>query len=202
MDSLQFDKSIQSFVNEIGKDYKFYKEGEESGYQYYQYKNSNDDKVSFIYYKFKAGENKNLEIKGIDRYGIKSISGKFLDVFPIWKKFVDPNSVAEEVANREATKKITKTIDWKIRNYDTGSNFWVIEIHKHEPKQDFKYIQVQFTKNKKSEYDFKTNIPNEIQEKIKEDFSKDNRGTYTAFYDVFYLDDAITEIKLKARLNR
>jgi len=74
------------------------------------------------------------------------------------------------------------------------------------------YIQVNFSKNKKgiSFNDFKIidgdnvsfDIKNTIQEQINRDFSSDENGNYTAFYDVFYINNEPKKIKLKSRLNR
>lgn len=68
-------------------------------------------------------------------------------------------------------------------------------------KEDYQYLQIQFTKNKTG-FNFKKELSQEIQELIKKDFAKDGPGNYTAFYDVNFLDDKPTKIKLKARLNR
>ena len=74
------------------------------------------------------------------------------------------------------------------------------------------YIQVSFSKNKKgiSFDDFKIidgdnvnfDIKNSLQEQINRDFASDGNGTYTAFYDVFYINNEPKKIKLKSRLNR
>ncbi len=74
------------------------------------------------------------------------------------------------------------------------------------------YIQVNFSKNKQgiSFNDFKIvegdqvnfDVKNTILEQIKQDFSNDKNGTYTAFYDVFYINSEPKKIKLKTRLYR
>ena len=79
-------------------------------------------------------------------------------------------------------------------------------------KEANQYIQVNFSKNKKgiNFNDFKIidgdnvsfDIKNTIQEQINRDFSSDENGNYTAFYDVFYINNEPKKIKLKSRLNR
>lgn len=74
------------------------------------------------------------------------------------------------------------------------------------------YIEVHFSKNKKgiSYNEFKIingnnvsfDIKTTLQEQINKYFSNDKNGNYTAFYDVFYINNEPKKIKLKTRLNR
>ena len=74
------------------------------------------------------------------------------------------------------------------------------------------YIQVHFSKNKQgiSFNEFKIvngdnvsfDIKTTLLEQINKDFSNDKNGNYTAFYDVFYINNEPKKIKLKTRLNR
>ena len=43
------------------------------------------------------GENKDLEIKGTTQYIIKFTQGKFLDLFPFWKKFINPTATEDDI---------------------------------------------------------------------------------------------------------
>jgi len=57
------------------------------------YTNISDPKdIIYILYSMEiVGENKALEIKGTPVYTFRSATGKFLDLFPFWKKFINPN---------------------------------------------------------------------------------------------------------------
>lgn len=74
-------------------------------------------------------------------------------------------------------------------------------IKKAEPKQKFEYLIIPFSKSKKG-YEFQNKIVAEIEDQVKKDFLNDKNGNYTAYYDVFFLDDKISKIKLKTRTNR
>ncbi|QOW09938.1 hypothetical protein Q73A0000_05965 [Kaistella flava (ex Peng et al. 2021)] len=79
-------------------------------------------------------------------------------------------------------------------------------------KEANQYIQIQFSKTKQGCTFFYTkiiegdlvniNASEHLQDIIKQDFEKDKPGNYTAFYDVFYVDDNPKKITLKTRLNR
>lgn len=201
LDSLQFEKVKNEFIAMTDKNLMFHKKGNEQGYQYLKYKNTEDETFTILYSTFFEGENKALDIKGIKKWNIKSISGKFLTLFPIWKKLVDSNAVAENITNKKEVKSKGALVDWKFSSLLEGGNFWTINITKHEPVQSFDYVQISFKKTKKG-YEFNRVIKKEIEEQIKKDFATSKEGNYTAFYDVFSLDNIPKEIKLKSKLNR
>lgn len=95
------------------------------------------------------------------------------------------------------------------RNNTAKKHVEKIEINTSEPEpkltasrnEQYEYKTIQFAKTKTG-YNFKSEVPTVLQEKIKEDFSKDGPGNYTAFYDVFSVNDVPDRITLKARLNR
>lgn len=105
-----------------------------------------------------------------------------------------------------------------IRNQIESEKQDSIKIASEKPvikpsyKEANQYIQVNFSKNKQgiSFNDLKIvegdhvnfDIKNTLQEQINKDFSNDKNGTYTAFYDVFYINDLPKKIKIKTRLNR
>lgn len=188
LDSLQFEKVKEEFVETTGKNLTFDKKGQEQGYQYIKYKAENET-FAILYSVIEK------------KWSIKSISGKFLTLFPIWKKYADPNAIASEIAEKNEVKKKGELVDWKFSNYLEGDDFWVINITQRDPVQKFDYIQISFKKTKKG-YEFNSTLKPEIEEQIKKDFANDKEGNYTAFYDVFSLDGVPKTIKLKSRLNR
>jgi len=58
----------------------------------YEYVNTVDDsdRLYVLFRIIKKGENKDLEIKGVPEYRFESVSGRFLDLFPFWSKFINP----------------------------------------------------------------------------------------------------------------
>lgn len=48
--------------------------------------------MSVDYVEGRMGANADLEIKGIPYYEFTQVTGAFLDIFPIWKKFFNPNA--------------------------------------------------------------------------------------------------------------
>ena len=57
------------------------------------------------------GANPSLEIKGTPEYVLDHVKGKFLDVFPFWKKYIDTTSNAVSMANAQF-KKFKKVLDF------------------------------------------------------------------------------------------
>lgn len=51
--------------------------------------------LSVHFYTFNDGENKDLEIKGVEKLRFHSVKSKYLNIFPTWKTFFDPNADAE-----------------------------------------------------------------------------------------------------------
>lgn len=49
------------------------------------------------------GENKDLNISGTPEYRFASVSGKFVDLFPFWKSFINPSENPEELTKKSAT---------------------------------------------------------------------------------------------------
>lgn len=49
------------------------------------------------------GGNEALEVKGTDEYHFYMIHGRFLDIFPFWKKYIDPTAAKETIAEKNET---------------------------------------------------------------------------------------------------
>lgn len=60
----------------------------------------NPARVKAVFVKVDRGANPALEIKGTTVYEMDAIRGKFLDLFPIWKKYVDPHVNMELLAEK------------------------------------------------------------------------------------------------------
>ncbi|MDV3675116.1 hypothetical protein CMU30_02220 [Elizabethkingia anophelis] len=206
LDSIQFQKSILEFASATGKTLKYSeKKSDLSKYEsnktaIFTNPENDNEQLLIVYQTSMSGANINLEIKGTKQWNIRSISGKYLMIFPIWKKYMDRDADLEKTANTKQVKKLVGNYEWSLSDY--GSNIWVIKSDKYNAHQSSEYIQLQFEKTKKG-YEFKTPIKyKELEERIKIDFVNDSPGNYTAFYDVLLLDSIPDKIKLKARLNR
>jgi len=81
------------------KHHYVFKSEENSKYAFkYEYVNTvdNSDRLYIHFHISMKGENKDLEIKGVPEYRFEYVSGRFLDLFTFWNKFVNPGE------NREA----------------------------------------------------------------------------------------------------
>lgn len=98
IDSLLCDASrkytlCKSFVYRDNKyvfDYKGVKPG-----------SSDSTKLRIVFIKRAKGANPALEIEGVPVYELQTIDGKYIDIFPVWKKYVDPSADIEAVAVRK-----------------------------------------------------------------------------------------------------
>lgn len=63
------------------------------------------------------GGNKDLEIEGKDYYIFSEMTGSLLDIFPFWKKYIDPKANVEDIANNinNTNSKIIQVKDKRIR---------------------------------------------------------------------------------------
>lgn len=200
LDTLQFSNVVNAIVSATDKNMVF-KENQtrKLDQPYVRFANDKGENIFITYDVYMDGKNEALEIPGVKKFDLKSISGKFLTVFPVWKKFIDNSAEAEPLSQKKSTQKDVKNKTWSLNDY--GSNIWVIKFSNREPIQKFENLIIPFTKSKKG-YEFKKTIPKEVEEEIKKDFAKDENGNYTGYYDVLYLDDIPKSIKLKARTNR
>lgn len=57
-------------------------------------------KIKVIFQKRTKGANPALEQDGITVYELSAISGNYLDIFPIWEKYIDPAADIEILATR------------------------------------------------------------------------------------------------------
>lgn len=93
-------------------------------------KTADDEDLLVITFDIKyKGANKDLEIEGAKVYSFKKVSGKYLDLFPFWKKEFNPDADVEKTLNdynsREVVDKNTKAKfkleefggSWRIYNW-------------------------------------------------------------------------------------
>ena len=97
----------------------------------YRDTNNEDNRLSIFFSVYSEGANEALEIPGTPVYSFYSVRGNFLDVFPFWKKYIDPNADAEKTSNSNMTKvylKSTRTYKPEALLYKNGANDFEIII--------------------------------------------------------------------------
>ncbi|OBS13407.1 hypothetical protein ATE49_13260 [Elizabethkingia miricola] len=121
LDSLQFKQAIETLVSDTGKKYEPIPESENEDKDVFKFVNADDksDVLYIQYYTVMEGENKDLEIKGVKTWNIRTLYGKYLSLFPLWKKYIDPNADAEKISNKEYAIIRTKYSISKIKD-----GFW------------------------------------------------------------------------------
>lgn len=99
----------------------------------YEYKTETAPlKIRFAFSVYKVGANPDLEIEGKIVYTLKSIYGKYLDIFPIWKKYINPEADMETLSKKFGGDKKQipigdKTKVYTFRSDDNG--YWILSIH-------------------------------------------------------------------------
>lgn len=124
----ELEVKLKSIIDLTGKDYKLNERiTNKKPYEVFEYKYDNRYLLIKTYYTFE-GENKDLEIEGVKKWTISSISGKFLDVFPFWKKYVDENADPIKVSEKGAINSNTERF---LRMYKDSNqeNFWILNIN-------------------------------------------------------------------------
>jgi len=129
LDSIQFKDRIDEVVKLTGRNYKLTDSGEYKKRRYFQFTNSDNKEDTFTVTGYKAfvGGNAALEIKGKESWGLRSIAGAFLAVYPFWLKFIDPEADRDKIIKEEnaSTPKDRLTRMFKDNN---SENFWIIEF--------------------------------------------------------------------------
>lgn len=102
LDSLQFRKAIDQIILDTGKNYKQVTDRQDYDENNLKFVNVDDENDILIleYGSGMDGENKDLEIKGTKKWSISTIYGKYLRIFPIWKKYADPSADAEKLSKK------------------------------------------------------------------------------------------------------
>ncbi|MEI8086945.1 MAG: hypothetical protein WCG93_12095 [Paludibacter sp.] len=75
-------------------------------YYLLKYSNTSDAEYPMVVaFRIKMiGSNPDLEITGTPEYSFYKVSGKFLDLFPFWVKFMNPQAIAASVSQKKEDK--------------------------------------------------------------------------------------------------
>lgn len=128
LDSLQFVNRISEVVTLTGRNYNLSDSGEYKMQKYFEFTNSDNKNDTFYVTGYKAfvGGNPALEIKGKETWGLRSISGPFLAVYPFWIKFIDSNADRDKIIKYGGAS----TSKPFIRMYkdNNSENYWILEF--------------------------------------------------------------------------
>ncbi|MGV0919738.1 hypothetical protein ACTS94_05025 [Empedobacter falsenii] len=127
----QKQEMINSIISETGKSFVLDEEDKKGNKFYYTYVNKNDpnDNLIITALSFMEGENKTLEIKGVQKWAIYKISGKYLSLFPFWKNNVDKNADKEKLSLEKGwIQSGTKPYEYMMVNLKPDDNFWQIVL--------------------------------------------------------------------------
>lgn len=129
LDSLQFTDRIAEVVVLTGRNYKLYDSGEYKKRKYFQFSNADNKEDTFTVTGYKAfeGANPALEIKGKETWGLRSISGAFLAVYPFWLKFIDPQANRDKII-KDGRASIVKEGLTRIYKDGNSENYWILEF--------------------------------------------------------------------------
>lgn len=74
------------------------------------------------------GANPSMEIEGTPSYKLYSVYGKYLDIFPIWKKYIDPTADIEFVSkNGTKNKRFEPLAFYRLSADDTNKGYWALK---------------------------------------------------------------------------
>lgn len=92
-----------------------------------RYKDRENEKyrLEFRFQIVYKGENKDLEIAGVPEYRFSNVSGKYLDLFPFWKSYINPEEDKELLTSKKAT--FIKKGDYTFI-FSKFSDKWSIEM--------------------------------------------------------------------------
>ena len=93
----------------------------------YYYVNQNDKGDELILSVFTVLEGITNTAKGYRTYSVRKVSGKFESLFPIWKKYVNPNADSQAVLRTDITESPN---DFSVIIYNNNGfdDFWSIRI--------------------------------------------------------------------------
>lgn len=129
LDSLQFVNRIDEVVKLTGRNYKQTDSGEYKKRRYFQYTNLDNKEDTFTVTGYKAfvGGNPALEIKGKETWGLRSIAGSFLAVYPFWLKFIDPQADRDKII-KDGNANTPKDRLIRMFKDNNSENYWVIQF--------------------------------------------------------------------------
>lgn len=123
-----------SLLRDSKRKYKLVKTSyEQSAYKYYNLdfqevgNISSPLKLTVIFKQRMRGANPSLEIIGTPCYELITIKGKYLDIFPIWKKYIDPNADIDKVStSSRQSKNINESTIYEFVPQHGYNGFWTI----------------------------------------------------------------------------
>lgn len=105
--------SVETLLKDATRSYKLLNSYEYDNRKYileYEVPKVNDSdqaiKMRVVFLKRAIGANPALEQPGQIVYELQTITGKYLDIFPIWKKYIDSNADIETLAERGYSDRI------------------------------------------------------------------------------------------------
>ena len=117
-----------SLVSLAKMDYVYFKTNESEYGVKIEYRNTEDEsnRMYFEYNIRYVNANENLEMKGTPEYHFKRVSGKFLDIFPFWYKYIDSEYNQEDMSKKKQHYIIKDDKRYLIQN---KNNIWSIGIY-------------------------------------------------------------------------
>ena len=93
-------------------------------------KNNAEKKLILRFLKSKEGRNADIGIAGTTYYYLLTVNGGFLDVFPFWKKFVQPDANMDKVIKEEGSYLLLMEGDKqrRVNLQKEGPDKWYIQI--------------------------------------------------------------------------
>jgi len=89
-----------------------------------------NSKLNVVFEIYMKGANKDLEIIGTPEYCFSSVRGKYLDIFPFWKKFINPKADLQNVSEKKSDE-ITISLPSGKRNgfrFSDSDDLWKIRM--------------------------------------------------------------------------
>ena len=127
-------KDVRNLADSVAlnakRKYVYEKEGTPSGepnYYMIAYSNIDDsnDKMNVVFRINRVGYNPALEIEGTKEYSFHGVSGRFLDLFPFWQKFID-NNADMELCSKQLNKATVNGLKYEL--YD-GTPWRIVRRH-------------------------------------------------------------------------
>ncbi|MEE6129089.1 hypothetical protein V2E39_16940 [Chryseobacterium arthrosphaerae] len=100
LDSLQFRQNVDQLVKDTGRNYILVTDRNDDDSDNFMYVNS-EDKTDILLIKYRdymEGKNVDLQLPGVKRWNIIDIYGKYLALFPIWKKYYQKDADKEVIS--------------------------------------------------------------------------------------------------------
>ncbi|AZA90935.1 Uncharacterised protein [Chryseobacterium nakagawai] len=121
LDSLEFKKTVEQLITDTGRNYQLVTDRSDDDVNNLKYENTQDksDVLLIKYGSYMDGENKDLEKRGVKKWAISAVYGKYLAVFPIWKKYADPKADID-ILSKKGFKMLA---NFNITRYD-DQGFW------------------------------------------------------------------------------